>query len=128
MTLLETKSQALENVVQRFHTKFNLINQRGLPRLVAPNDRLISLEDYCEKIYTAAIDTSKFAGIKGHVRGKSFIEALEFDLTIKHEIKHLFINKPTFEKYTEVDEVYRKVINISILNDERWDELCDTIE
>lgn len=117
MTQLETKSQALENVVQRFHTKFNLLNQRGLPQLVAPNNKLISLEYYSEKIYTIAIDTSKFVGIKGHVIGKTFIEALEFDLTIKHEIKHIFMNKPTFEKYTEVDEIYRKLINISIPND-----------
>jgi len=54
------------------------------------------LEDYCEKLYIIATDTSKFAGFKGHVTGKTFIEALEFDLTIKHEIKHIFINKPTF--------------------------------
>ncbi len=33
------------------------------------------------------------------------LEDLDFDLTIKHEIKHIFVNKPTFEKYTEVDEV-----------------------
>lgn len=121
MTQLEAKSQALENFVQVFHTKFNLPNQRGLPGLVAPNDKLISFEDYCGDIYTIATDTSKFAGIKGHVTRKAFIEALEFDLTIKHEIKHIFTNKPTFEKYTEVDEVYRKLINISIPGNERWD-------
>jgi len=32
------------------------------------------------------------------------MEAIEFDLFIKHEIKHLFLIKPTFQKYTEVDE------------------------
>jgi len=128
MTQLETKRQALENVVQRFHAKFNLLNQRGFPGLVAPNDRLINLEACCEKLYTIATDTSKFVGIKGHVIGKAFIEALEFYLTIKHEIKHIFINKPTFENYTEVDEVCRKLINLFIPNYERWDLLCDTIE
>jgi len=104
-----------------------LLNQRGLPGLVGPNDRVMSLEDYYENIYTIATNTSKFAGIKGYVTGKAFIEALEFASNIKHEIKHLFINKPTLEKYSEVDEVYIKLINLSILNDEIWDELCDTI-
>ena len=63
-----------------------------------------------------------------HIIGKAFLEALEFDLAIKHEIKHIFINKQTFEKYIEVDEVYRKLINISIPSDERWDQLCGAIE
>lgn len=53
---------------------------------------------------------------------------MEFDLIIKHEIKYIFINKTTFEKYMEVDEVYRKLLNLSIPGDERWDQLCDTIQ
>lgn len=128
MSQLESKFQALENVDQRFHTKFNLLNQRGFPGLVALNNKLISLEYYWEKLYTIPTVTSKFAGIKGHVTSKDFIDSLEFDLNIKHEIKHIFINKPTFKKYTEVDEDYRKLINLSIPNGERWDQLCDTIE
>jgi len=43
MTQLETKSQALKNVVERSYTKFNLLNQRGMPRLVAQNDKLYDL-------------------------------------------------------------------------------------
>jgi len=46
MTQLETKCQALRTSIQRFHFKFNLLNHRGMPRLVAPNDRLIIFEDY----------------------------------------------------------------------------------
>ena len=53
---------------------------------------------------------------------------MEFDLIIKHEIKHVFINNPTFGEYTEVDEFYRELPNISIPGDEIWDKLCDTVE
>lgn len=56
------------------------------------------------------------------------LEALDFDLTIKHEIKNLFVNKPTFEKYTEVDEVYRKLVNLAIPSKHRWDHLCEVTE
>lgn len=128
MTQLETKCQTLKIVVQRFHFKFNLLNQIGFPGLVAPNDKLISLEEYCQNLYTIVTNKAKFAGIKGHLTGKDFLEALNFDLMIKHEIKHIFVNKPTFGKYTEVDEVYRKLINLSILNEDRWDHLCEIIE
>ena len=51
----------------------------GFPRLVAPNEKLINLEEYCKKLYTIAIDKAKFAGIKGHMTGKDFLEALDFD-------------------------------------------------
>jgi len=71
------------------------------------NDKLISLSDYNHKLFTIAQDKSKFAGVKGSIIGKACLEALEFDLIIKHEIKHIFINKPIFEKYTEVDETIK---------------------
>lgn len=56
------------------------------------------------------------------------LEAFDFDLTIKHNIKHLFENKPTFEKYTEVDEVYRKLVNLVIPSEGQWDHLCEVIK
>lgn len=128
MTQLETKCQALKTIVQRFHFKFNLLNQRGLPIFLAPNDRLTSLEEYCQMLYAIATDKTIFAGIKGHLTGKEILEALDFDSIIKHEIKHIFVNKPTFEKYTEVDEVYRKLVNLSMSSEDRWDHLCEIIE
>ena len=86
------------------------------------------MEEYFKNIYTISIEKAIFAGIKGHMTGKDFLEALEFDLIIIHEIKHFFINKPTFERYTEVDEVFRRLINLDIPCQEGWDHLCETIE
>jgi len=62
---LETKCQTLDIVFQRFHSKFNILNQKGLQGLVALNDKLIKLEYYCKKLYTIAVDKAKFSGIKG---------------------------------------------------------------
>lgn len=125
---LETKSQTLNIAIQRFHLKFNILNQKGLPGLVFLNDKLIKLEYYCKKLYTIAVDRAKFGGIKGQIIGKAFMKALEFNLTITHEIRHLFLNKPTFERRTKVDEIFRKMVNLEIPSEERWDQLCDTIE
>ena len=60
--------------------------------------RLISVEEYCQKFYSISTDKPSFAGIKGHLTSKQMLEALDFDLKIKHDIKHIFVNKPTFKK------------------------------
>jgi hypothetical protein len=71
---------------------------------------------------------SKFVGIQGSITGKYFPETLQLDLNIQHEIKHIFITKPTFAKYTEIDEIYRKLLKISIPVKKRWEYLCTLLE
>ena len=88
----------------------------------------MNLSDYKKKIATMAKDSSKFSGIQGSITGKAFLETLQHDLNIQHEIKYVFIIKPTFTKYTEMDEVYRRLLKITIPSTQRCDELCDLIE
>lgn len=40
----------------------------------------------------------------------------------------LFLVQPTFEKYIEIDESYRKLLKISISEEKIWDILCELIE
>lgn len=124
---LESKCQTLDTIVKIFHLKFNILNPKGLPGLVGLNDKLIKLEDYCEELYAITVDRTKFAGVKEQITGKDFLEALEFDLTIMHEIKHLFLTKPNFKRYIEVDETFIKMLNVEIPSEEIWDKLCETI-
>jgi len=86
---------------------------------VGLNDKLMKLEDYCKELYANAVDRTKFVGVKGKIIGKVFLEALVFDLTIMHEIKHLLLTKPNFESYTEVDETFRNMVNVEIPSEER---------
>ncbi len=79
-------------------------------------------------MHDIAIDKAKFFNIKGTITGKAFMEDLTYDLLIHHEIKHLSITKPTFEKYIEVDSSYRKVLKFSIPDENIWDKLCELIE
>ena len=44
---------------------------------------------------------------------------------IQHDIKHIFVVKPTFARYNKVDEIYRKVTKIAIIDEEWWDKLCE---
>jgi hypothetical protein len=61
-----------------------------------------------------AKDGSKFIGRKGSIMGKAFLETLRLDLRIQQEIKYIFITKPTFTKYIETDEVYRRLLKVNI--------------
>jgi hypothetical protein len=77
---------------------------------------------------TMAKDSSKFSGIQGSITSKAFLETLQLDLSIQHEIKYIFLTKPTFVKYTEVDEIYHRLLKVTIPNQRRWEELCNLIE
>ena len=78
--------------------------------------------------YILTADGSQFAGIKIQITSKEFLEDLSLDLTIKYEIGHLFLTKPNFEIYTKVDEIFRRMVNLEIPSEERWDQLCETID
>jgi hypothetical protein len=111
---LEERVQAMDVVVQRFFSKNEALQKKGLPSLFVINNKLITLSDYKQKILTVAKDGSKFAGIKGSITGKAFLETVRLDLNIQQDIKYLFITKPTFTKYTKMDEVYRRLLKVNI--------------
>lgn len=89
---------------------------------------MIPLENYKQRLHEISLNRAKFSKFKGIIIGKEFLEGLEYDIFIQHEIQHLFITKPTFEKYSKVDEAYRKVTKFSILDDQRWDKVLELIE
>jgi hypothetical protein len=109
--------------VQRFFRKIEALQKKGLPDLRVLNDKLMTLSNYKQRIATVAKDSSKFSGIQGSITGKEFLETLQHDLNIQHEIKYVFIIKLTFSKYTEMDEVYHRFLKITIPSTQRWDEL-----
>jgi hypothetical protein len=128
MLQLEEKSQTMDIRVQIFFSKVDTLHKKGLPGLLVINDKLITLSDYKRKILAVSKYGSKFAGIQGSITGKAFLETLQLNLSIQHEIKHIFITKPTFAKYTEMDETYKKLLKVSIPSQKRWEDLCALLE
>lgn len=55
------------------------------------------------------------------------MEGLRYDLLIKHEINHLFLTKLMFEKFTEVDQVYQKLIRFKLPHEHRWEKMCELL-
>ena len=65
--------------------------------------------------------------MKGMPTGKVLYQTFENLFYLQHEVKRLFVNKPTFAKYTEADEIYRKMINIQLPDVETWDKLNESL-
>jgi hypothetical protein len=128
MLQLEEKVPAMDLGVQRFFSKIEALQKKGLPGLKVINDKLMTLPDYKKRLADVAKDSSNFSGIQGSITGKEFLDALQWDISIQHEIRYIFITKPTFAKYTEMDEVYRRLLKVNVPSYLRWEELCDLIE
>jgi hypothetical protein len=99
-----------------FFSKIQALHKKGLPGLRVINDKLITLSDYKKKLATVAKDSSKFSGIQGSITGNAFLDALQSNINIQHGIQYIFIVKPTFSKYTEMDEVYRRLLKVVVPN------------
>ena len=82
MLQLEEKSQNMDIGVQRFFSKIEALQKKGLLYLRVLNDKLMSLSDYKQRISTMAKDSSKFSGIQGNIIDKEFLETLQHDLNI----------------------------------------------
>jgi hypothetical protein len=128
MLQFEERAQNMDIGVQRFFSKIDALQKKGLPSLLVLNDKLMTLSNYKKKISMVAKDSSKFSGIQGSINGKAFLETLQLDLSIQHEIKYIFITKPTFAKYTEMDEIYRRLLKVTIPSQKIWEDLCTMIE
>jgi hypothetical protein len=128
MLQLEEKIQVMDQGVQKFFHKIDALQRKGLPGMKVINDKLMTLPDYKKRLTQVSKDSSKFAGIQGSITGRAFMDALQLDISIQHEIKHIFIVKPTFAKYTDMDEVYRRLLKVTVPGHIRWEELCDLLD
>ena len=118
MTHLEDKCQIMELVVNRFMNKFDVLRQKGLPNPLVINDRLMRHEYYDKKISEVAKENSNNSSLKGIPTGKVLFQIFENLFYLQHEVNHLFVNKPIFTKYTEADEIYRRMVKIKLPDEE----------
>ena len=86
MLQLGEKVKTMDAGVQIFFSKIEALQKKGLPGLRVINDKLMTLADYKKKLATVAKDSSKFLGIQGSITGKAFLDALQLDINIQHEI------------------------------------------
>jgi hypothetical protein len=128
MLQLEEKVQAMDLGVQIFFSYIEALQKKGLPGLMVINNKLMKLPDYKKRLADVAKDSSNFVGIQGSINGKVFLDSLQWDISIQHEIRDIFLTKPTFSKYTEMDKVYRRMLKVNVPSHLRWEELYDLID
>ena len=83
--------------------------------------------DYDKKIREYAKEQVNKPTGQGIPTRKVLLKSFEDLFYLQYEIKHLFVIKPTFAKYTEADENFRKLKNIQIPKNEDWQALTDLL-
>ena len=123
MKQLEEKCENMNIAITKFMVKFENLRQRGLPNILVINDKLMPQEDYNKKIREHAKEQVDKIDGQGIPTRKVLLRSFEELFYLQHEIRHLFFIKPTFDRYTEADENFRKLKKIKIPDQEAWESL-----
>jgi len=59
--------------------------------------------------------------------GKVLYDTLENLFFLKHEVKHLFVTKLNFSKYTEAEKIYRRMLKVKLPENEWWVTMTDLL-
>ena len=128
MKQLEEKCENMSITITRFMVKFENLRQRSLPNILVINEKLMPQEDYNKKIKEYAKEqVEKVGGGQGIPTRKVLLRSFEDLFYLQHEIRHLFVIKPTFSKYTEAYENFRKLKKIQIPSEKDWQSLTNLL-
>jgi len=108
-------------------TKYGILRENGLPSPMVIHDKLMTQEDYIERLKKFSSNEVSTSGVKALPTGKVLYDSLENLFFIENEGNKLFVNKPNFSKYTEVDEIHRKMIRMKLPETEWWTKLTDLL-
>lgn len=125
---MEERCEVLELQVIRFTNIIEALIQKGLPSIYVINEKLITQGDYILKMKEVAKSSIKFSKIKGSMKKKVFLEAMSNNFHVQNEVKHIFIVKPTFYKYIEIDEIYHTVTKLIVPDEKSREELVDLLD
>lgn len=127
MLNLEKRCQSIQASIDSFMLKYGILREKGLPSPLVIHDKLMTQEDYIERLHKQSKSQASSLGVKALRIGKVLYDSHENLFYIEHEIKHLFTSKPIFAKYTKADEVYRKMIRIKLPDSEWWTNFIDLL-
>ena len=127
MNNLEEKCETMNFSISKFKSKYEFLLGAGLPDIHGFNEKLLIQKDYDNKIRTHAKEQAKKTLPQGSPSGKVVLEYFENLFFLKYEIKHMFVVKPNFYKYTEADESYRKLRTMKIPSPQQWKEFIDLL-
>ena len=127
MPNLEEKCQNMEVAIHRFMAKFQILREKELPSPLIINEKLMTQRDYDRRLKHFSKEQASTSGIKALSTIKVLYNTFENLFFLQHEVKHLFMTKPNFAKYTEADEIYRRMMNVKLLDDKWWEKMIDLL-
>ena len=107
--------------------RFQILRDKGLPSPMVIHDKLMTQLDYTDRLRKLAKEQASTSGIKALLTGKLLYDTFENLFFLEHEIKHLFLTKPNFAKYTKADEIYRRIVNVKLPDAEWWEKMIDLL-
>ena len=118
MNCLEEKCEAMNLSVTKFLAKYTILGKAGLPDIHGFNEKLMVQTDYDKNIRAHAKEQVNKTLPQGSPTGKVVLQYFEDLFFLHNEIKHIFVIKPNFAKYTDADECYIKLKRIKIPREE----------
>ena len=125
MNNLEEKCETINLAITRFMVKYTNLRHKGLLDIHVFNEKLMPQKDYYKKFMDFAKEQVNKQLAQGTPTGKVLLQYFEDLFFLQNEIKHLFVIKPTFARYTEADENFRKMKNVQIPKAEEWQNFID---
>lgn len=117
----------MQVAIDRFMAKFQVLREKGLPSPMFINDKPMTQSDYGDRLKKLANDQASSSSIKALPTWKVLYDAFEDLFFLENEVKHLFLTKPNFPKYTEANEIYRRMINVKLQDAEWWGTVTELL-
>ena len=117
----------MEVSIARFMMKFDVLRQKGLPNPLVIHEKLMNRDEYDKKLREVAKEQVNLPTSHGIPTGKVIYKNLENLFYLQHEVKHVFINKPTFSNYPEADDIFIRMMKIKLIEVELWENLTDLL-
>jgi hypothetical protein len=100
----------------------------GLPTFWSKKGGILTFENYRQNLFKVRESDEKFNEMTGVIRGQTIVDNLIDDFYFLWQIKHLFLTAPTYDKYTELDIAYRRMVAYQYPSNEDWQVLIQLIQ
>ena len=127
MLNLEEKCHNMQVGIDRFMTKFQILREKGLPSPMVIHDKLMTQLDYVDRLKKLSKEQESTSGVKALPTRKVLYDTLENLFFLEHEVKHLFVTKPIFSKFTKENKIYRRMLKVKLLGDEWWEKMTNLL-
>ena len=91
MLNLEKRCQSIQTNIDSFMLKYGILREKGLPSPMVIHDKLMTQDDYIEKLEKQAKSQTSSSAVKALPTRKVLYDGLENLFYIEHEIKNLFL-------------------------------------